>query len=71
MWRPEPWQGFLLLLTGGLLFLYFGISPLLPKYRNARKEIPTHPISYISSICIGIALVVWAFLDYLRRTSAG
>ena len=64
MWTPEPWQRFVIVFGGGLLLLCLGILPILPRYREARKEDPIHSISYIGSALLGIGIMVWACLQY-------
>lgn len=67
MWTLESWQRFLIVFGGGLLLFCLGILPILPRYREARKEDPTHPISYIGSALLGGAIMVWACIYYFSK----
>lgn len=67
MWTLESWQRFLIVFGGGLLLFCLGILPILPRYREARKEDPTHLISYISSVLLGCGIMVWACTQYFSK----
>jgi hypothetical protein len=61
-WILEPWQRFAIVLGGGVWLLYLGVVPLVSRYRGSRKSDPTHLLSYLGCIFLGLVLVVWAFL---------
>lgn len=61
MWVLEPWQRFAIVFGGGIWLLYLGIVPLVLRYRGLRTNDPTHWLSYVGSIVLGLVLAVWAF----------
>ena len=64
LWTPEPWLGFALVSGLGLTFVALGLIPLLPGYKPARAHDPTHWISYVGRVVMGIMVIVWAFIRY-------
>jgi len=64
VWTPEPWLGFTIMLGVGLTFVVLGLIPLLPSYKVARAHDPTHWISYVGRVVVGLMVSVWAFIRY-------
>lgn len=60
VWTPEPWLGFMMLVALGSVFIFLGCIPLLPGYKAARKQDPTHWVSYVGSVIMGIIVILWA-----------
>jgi putative Mn2+ efflux pump MntP len=66
IWTPEPWLGFILIVGVGIMFMLLGLIPLLPGYKQARIDDPTHWLSYVGRVIVGITVIALGCMRYLR-----
>lgn len=64
---PPKWLGLLLVLVVGGSLIYLGLFQKLPRYRSLQQYDHTNPISYVSSVIIGIAIIVAGIAQYFEH----